>query len=321
MHFAFTPDQLALRDAVRDVLKADEVAPPGPDEVWDRLAAVGLPGALLPEDDGGLGLGLLDVVLCLTESGHAVVPVPLVETAVVAATLLAGTPHAERLAGGRWRVTASLDGSSLAAWAASSGAVLVADGTGGAGPVRLLEPVTGEDVPAEDPYRPLLRVPAGAGDVVCDDAARVARARRAGAIGTAAQLVGIASGALELTVAYVRDRRQFGVPVGSFQAVQHQLADALLALELARPLVAAAAWAHDRDHEDADRDAAAAVLRAGSAAHLVARTALQCHGGMGYTREYPLHRRILRTFALRAAAGEAGHRDALAAALGLTPTT
>src|SRR3712207_8806102 len=66
----FRSDQLALRDAVRDVLKADEVAPPGPDEVWDRLAGVGLPGALLPEDDGGLGLRLLDVLLCLTESGR-----------------------------------------------------------------------------------------------------------------------------------------------------------------------------------------------------------------------------------------------------------
>jgi alkylation response protein AidB-like acyl-CoA dehydrogenase len=314
MDFAFTADQLALRDAVRDVLKADETAPPGADDVWQRVADVGLPGALLPEADGGLGLDLLDILLCLTESGRAVVPVPLVETAVVAATLLAGTRHAERVAGGRWRVTASLDGSRLAAWAASSGAVLVADGDA----VRLLEPVAGEDVPAEDPYRPLTRVPAGRGEIVADDPAVIARARRAGAIATAAQLVGTASGAIDLTVAYVKDRQQFGVPVGSFQAVQHQLADALLALEMARPLVAAAAYAHDQDDAAADRDAAAAVLRAGSAAHLVARTALQCHGGMGYTREYPLHRRLLRIFALRAASGpDARHRAVLATALGL----
>jgi alkylation response protein AidB-like acyl-CoA dehydrogenase len=244
------------------------------------------------------------------------VSVPLVETAVVAATLLSGTHHAQRLAGGRWRVTASLDGSSLAAWAESSDAVLVA-GAGDTGQVRLLDPVAGEDVAAIDPHRPLARVPSGAGELVSDDPARLARARRAGTIGTAAQLLGLAGAALDLTVGYVRDRQQFGRPVGSFQAVQHRLADALLALEMARPLVAAAAWAHVRDAVTADRDAAAAALRAGSAADEVARATLQCHGGMGYTREYPLHRRLLRIWALRAATGPAAQRAALATALGL----
>jgi alkylation response protein AidB-like acyl-CoA dehydrogenase len=324
MFFGFTADQIALRDGLRDVLKTHDLpgtdaAPPDAQQVWRRLADVGLPGALLPEDEGGLGLDVLDLLPCLEESGRAAVPVPLVETTVAAATLLSGTQHAQRLAGGRWRVTASLDGSRLAAWAESSDAVLVTDGDR----VRLLEPVTGEAVAGADPYRALVALPAAAVDaaeVVGEDPARLARARRATALATAAQLTGLADGALTITVGYVRERHQFGVPVGSFQAVQHRLADALLALELARPLVHAAGWAHRHDTATADRDVAAAVLRAGAAADEVAKAALQCHGGTGYTREYPLHRWLLRIWALRAAAGPvATHRGVLAAALGLAP--
>jgi len=317
MFFGFTTDQLALRDGVREALRTrDEAKPLSGPEVWERLAGVGLLGALVPEADGGLGLDELDVLLCLEESGRAAVPVPLVETAVVAARLLAGTGHAARLAGGGWRVTAALDGSGLAPWADAADAVL-AGGPGG--PVRLSEPVAGEPVGAVDPHRPLGRVSPDAGTVVCGDAATAAAAVRAGVLGTAAQLVGLADAALRMTVTYVGDRRQFGVPVGSFQAVQHQLADAAVALELARPLVYAAGWAHARGEPSADRDVAAAKLRAGAAAGQVARAALQCHGGMGYTREYPLHRWLLRIWALHAAWGPEGrHRALLAASLGLT---
>jgi alkylation response protein AidB-like acyl-CoA dehydrogenase len=320
MYFGFTTDQLALREGVREALRPrDETKPPDPTEVWERLAGVGLLAALVPEADGGLGLDELDVLLCLEESGRAAVPVPLVETAVVAARLLAGTEHASRLAAGAWRVTAALDGSGLAPWAGAADAVL----TGGPdGVVRLLEPVTGdlaETVAAVDPQRPLARVPSGAGTVVCDDAATAAAAVRAGVLGTAAQLVGLADAALRTTVGYVAERRQFGVPVGSFQAVQHQLADAAVALELARPLVYAAGWSHARGEPSADRDVAAAKIRAGAAANRVARAALQCHGGIGYTREYPLHRWLLRIWALHAAWGPEGrHRALLAASLGLT---
>jgi alkylation response protein AidB-like acyl-CoA dehydrogenase len=330
MFFGFTTDQLALRDGVREALRPRDEAKPDVGvgggetrkeggEVWERLAGVGLLAALLPEADGGLGLDELDVLLCLEESGRAAVPVPLVETAVVAARLLAGTEHVARLAAGDLRVTAALDGSGLAPWADAADAVLVG---GPGGPVHLLQPVEGEPAAAVDPLRPLTRVPtptSRAGTVVCDDAATAAAAVRAGVLGTAAQLVGLADAALRMTVTYVGERRQFGVPVGSFQAVQHQLADAAVALELARPLVHAAGWAHARGAPSADRDVAAAKLRAGSAAGAVARAALQCHGGMGYTREYPLHRWLLRIWALHAAWGPEGrHRALLAASLGLT---
>jgi hypothetical protein len=101
--------------------------------------------------------------------------------------------------------------------------------------------------------------------------------------------------------------------------VKHQLADAFVAVDLARPMVWAAAWSHSRGDRDASRDVAAAKLRAGDAAALAAKAALQCHGGMGYTREHELHRWLLRIWALRAAWGAPGELTAtLAAALGLT---
>jgi alkylation response protein AidB-like acyl-CoA dehydrogenase len=178
-----------------------------------------------------------------------------------------------------------------------------------------------EPVATVDRARPVAQVRGPIGDTfeVSDDPQHIGRARQAGTLATAAQLIGLAERMLWMTVGYVKERHQFGVPVGSFQAVKHALADGLRALELARPLVHAAAWAHVHDREGADRDVAAAKLRAGEAAGLVARTALQCHGGMGYTQEYDLHLWLKRTWALQASWGQPGElRAAVAQSLGLS---
>jgi acyl-CoA dehydrogenase-like protein len=303
----FTRDQLELRDGARDVLK--DLDGQDPALVWARLVDLGLPSALVT------GLNELDVVLCLEETGRAALPVPIVETCLVAGHLRPGDPR---------RFGAVLDGSGLLPWPDQAEAALVGDATG----VWLLENPAPESLPAVDPQRPLGRIapdqlpgPDG-GEPLAVDAQTLARARRAGALGTAAQLLGLAGYALDLTVGYVRERRQFGVPVGSFQAVKHQLADAHLALEMARPLVYQAAWAQTHDVPAAGREVAAAKARASEAAALVARASLQCHGAMGYTREYPLHRWLTRIWALRAAWGTpTEHRAALAAELGLTGGT
>ncbi len=98
-------------------------------------------------------------------------------------------------------------------------------------------------------------------------------------------------------MAYVRQRTQFGVPVGSFQAVKHQLADAKLALEFARPLVFGAALSLE------PAEVAAAKVAACEAAYTTARTALQSHGAIGYTAEYDLSLWLLKARALRTAWG------------------
>jgi alkylation response protein AidB-like acyl-CoA dehydrogenase len=284
--------------------------------VRHRLTEIGLFGSLVPEAGGGLGLDELDVLLCLEECGRAAVATPVVETVLVAPRLLAGTEHAARPATG-WVATAGLDGSGLVPWADRSDAVLHRDADGR---VRLL-PLPDQAVAAVsavDPERPVARVAGDAGRLLDVSPASVDLAWRAGVLGTSAVLLGLADRALELTVAYVRERHQFGVPVGSFQAVKHELADAHLGIELARPLVYTASWAHVHGTPTADRDVAAAKVRVGDVAGRVARAALQCHGGMGYTREYPLHRWLFRIWALQAAWGTgAQHRAALARHLGV----
>jgi alkylation response protein AidB-like acyl-CoA dehydrogenase len=381
MRFAFTADQLAFGAGVRAVLQ--DWCPPSAvrsvwdgeraaaDHLWKRLADVGLLGALVPGADGGLGLNELDILPCLVESGRAAVPLPLVESAVVAARLLTGTAQAERLpalAAGEQRITVSLDVTGLLPWAGFCDWALVGDATAvhvipmpecAPAPVPTIDVPTIDvptidvptmeltpvidlpvmDVPVIDKARPLAQLPpspaamppapAPAGRevppqsfapaLVTDDPRRIGRARRAGTLATAAQLIGLGERMLWMTVGYVKERRQFGAPIGSFQAVKHALADALVALELTQPLVHAAGWAHVHDRPSADRDVAAAKIRAGEAAGLVARTALQCHGGMGYTQEYDLHLWLKRTWALQASWGQPGDlRAVVAQSLGLT---
>jgi alkylation response protein AidB-like acyl-CoA dehydrogenase len=131
-----------------------------------------------------------------------------------------------------------------------------------------------------------------------------------GTLANAAQLLGAGRAMLELTVAYAKTRTQFGRPIGAFQAVRHQLADVHVALELARPLVFAAAITL------AKRDISAAKLAAGEAAYRSARTALQLHGAIGYTLEYDLSRWLTTVRALRAAWGTpAEHRSRILADL------
>jgi hypothetical protein len=153
-------------------------------------------------------------------------------------------------------------------------------------------------------------------DGLPDDARLVARGRdvvdeaaNRFALGTAAQLIGLSRAMLDLTVTYVADRRQFGVPVGSFQAVKHRLADSLKELSFAQPVVYRAAWSLSVSDPDAAVHVSAAKAMAGEAACLVAEAALQCHGAIGYADEYPLHRLMKRVWALSRSCGSSGwHR-------------
>jgi alkylation response protein AidB-like acyl-CoA dehydrogenase len=119
-------------------------------------------------------------------------------------------------------------------------------------------------------------------------------------LATAAQALGVGLALLDRTVTYVKQRTQFGVPIGSFQAVKHQLADAKIALEFARPLLFGAALTMD------PADVAAAKVTACEAAYATARTALQLHGAIGYTAEYDLSLWLTKARALRGAWGSPG---------------
>ncbi|GKQ38128.1 acyl-CoA dehydrogenase family protein [Streptomyces sp. A012304] len=262
--------------------------------LWSRLAGAGVFALAVPEKYEGLGVRPVDLAVAFVALGRHAVPGPLVET-VAAAALLAGTAHAERflpgLAAGEAMATVAFPGGrALDGDAATHRFALTPRGlrlAPGHGPVRRsLDPA--RRLTPLRPHGELLAPPADA----CH-AHALALARLA----TAAQALGVGLTLLERTVAYVGQRTQFGVPVGSFQAVKHRLADAKIALEFARPLVLGAALTL------APADVAAAKLRACEAAYTTARAALHLHGAIGYTAEHDLSLWLLKARALRTAWG------------------
>ena len=332
MRFAFSDDQLMFRATVRDLL--DKECQPehvryawvrddgGLPELWLHLAEMGVIGVQAPEAHGGLGLTEVDLVLLMEETGRAGLPDPIVETAAVAVPLLAEvaspTFQADWLPaaiGGAAVVTTQLGGP-LVVGADTAELVLAAR----AGQLVAVprSSVRAVRQPSVDGSRRLFELDWDDDDaiVVADGPAAlaaVALARDRGAVATAAQLLGLGARMLELTVDYVQERRQFGVPIGSFQAVKHHLADALLRLEFARPVVYAAAWALATGAPEASRSASHAKAAASEAATFVGRQALQCHGAIGYTVEYDLHLYLKRVWALSAAWGDASlHRRRVA---------
>ncbi len=318
MRFAFTDDQLAFRDAVSELLEKEcpatevrrawENDTGRTDGCWAALGEMGVLGALAPESRGGLGLREIDVVLLAEATGRAALPEPFVEHALVAAPIVPDLPGT---------VTAALGPGALVPYAASADAVLVEDDE------RLLlvarDALVVEPRPSVDHSRHIAVVDwdAGAGAVTEIGGPEVlAQAFDRGALGTAAQLVGLGQALLDATVEYVTERKQFGVPIGSQQAIKHKLADVRVGLEFARPLVARAANSLTHDEPGAPVDVSMAKARAGDAAALAASHALQCHGAIGYSFEADLHLWMKRVWALVASWGDgAWHRDRVARAI------
>ncbi|WP_405549307.1 acyl-CoA dehydrogenase family protein [Streptomyces microflavus] len=309
MDFQLSDDQRALRSGMRDLLgaafdrdglRAAVERGGGVDRgLWRELGAAGFFALRLPEESGGVGLGLPEAVLLFEEAGRALLPGPLVATHL-ATGLVKGAAEGEAV------VTASQGGGLPVADLRGADAVLVAGGvlTGeelaafvaGARPVRSMDPLT-----------PLHR----AEGLVAAAEAYPGALRGEGALLTAAEQLGSAARTTEMAVQHARTREQFGSLIGSFQAVKHLCADMLARTEPARGAVYAAAVTGD------PVEIAAAKLLADDAAVRNARDCLQIHGGMGFTWEADVHLHLKRAW-LRAArwlsAAEA--EEILAAGLG-----
>jgi len=318
VHFGFTDEQLAFRDAVHELL-VDACPPsvvraaweggPGYDpKLWGRLGEMGVLGILAPEGTGGLGLDELSLVLVLEETGKAALPGPIVEHAAVAVPVLAAAGRTElvgRAAAGEAVVTFS-DRPERVGWAREADAALVVTGAG-------LTLVQAPDQPVTAPLDCVDRSRRDAslrwtgGEVVPAD---TALATDRAALGAAAQLCGLARHLIDITVEYTTQRHQFGVPVGSYQALKHHMAGALLRLEHARPAVYRAAWSVAHDRPTRARDVSMAKVMANEAAALAGRVALQCHGAIGYTWEYDLHLWMKRVWVLERAWGDATYHRA-----------
>ena len=320
MNFDLTDDQEALREGIRSLCEGRfdmaRVRDGFDRSMWDELAETGV-FSLLAD-----GFGWADAAIAFEELGRALVPGPLV-WGLLAHGLL------DDVAGSGGGVVGGVERPIPEAPGAAPGPVmiehldaldaLVALDPGGVSRIDLGSLAAGEplDWPL-DPLTPVHRVAAlPAGDLIAD-AATAERWRQAGAVLTAAYEVGMAHACVERSTAYSLERFQFDRPVGSFQAIKHMLADALVKAEVARTAVhAAAVTLDDPEVGHAARAVAGAKLLAGEAALKNAKTAVQVHGGMGFTWEVDMHLYLKRAWVLDTVFGTSEETaDAVATTVG-----
>jgi len=333
MQFSFSDEQRTFQASVRTFLER-ECTPHHVRALWDtdtgrsperwaRLAELGLLGALVPERLGGLGMDETDLVLLLEETGRAALPEPVVDTAAVGVPLLAGLESSAladgwlgRVAEGSAIIAVGHDANEFVADAHVADLLLMQHRDELHAVPRARVEV--ERQPANDPSRRLFRVtwsPASETRVARghEGARLLSDALDRGALGAAAQLLGVGQQLVDLAVRYATQREQFGRPIGSFQAVKHMLANVAVRLEFARPVVYRAAVSVACDVATRAVDVSHAKVAAAEAAAQAARVALQVHGAMGYTWEVDLHIWMKRAWALALAWGStAWHRDRVA---------
>lgn len=328
MNFTFTEDQLLFQSSVRDFLTGEVTAERvrasweregGRDPaLWQQLAELGLVGLTVPEAYGGLGMNELDFVLLAQECGYVALPEPLVNTVLVAVPLLQrmggelATGWLSRIAAGEAKVAVGLQQNLLVEDAHQADLLLLqqADRWYALTPEQV-ELRHNESV---DPSRRLYAVDisADASPLVAgaEAEALTAAALDRGALGCAAQALGLAQRMVDLAVSYSGDRQQFGKPIGSFQAVKHLMANVAVRLEYARAPVHRAAYSLAQGEARAARAVSQAKLAACEAANLAARNSIQVHGAMGYTWEVDLHIFMKKAWALANTWGDAGFHKA-----------
>lgn len=298
MYVDLDEDQYALASTVAEVAEGCgglEVlrgawADPGPTTAqWEALGDLGLFGMLAPEPQG-LGLGALDLVAVARAYGFAGCPggllTQIVHGPLVANALPAGT--ADRVLSGQTRLAVSRGHGAVVPHA--RGSHLLAVHGGDQLRVYARDGVSTEPLPGIDGARGTERVLRGSPLVTIDlDPAEAVRTQLLANVALAAQLLGQGERLVAMSVQYACEREQFGVPIGSFQAIQHRLVEARVALDRAWPSILVAAGAIDTAETDAGTAVSTARVLTDDAADLCAHTALQTHGAMGYTREHPLH--------------------------------
>ena len=349
MDFEFSDDQEQLRDSVRRFLTDraplsfvrahyDDAAVV--DDVWHGLAEIGLTGMLVPESAGGAGMGMVDLALPLGEMGRWAYPGPFAASAVGAASLLCAL--GEHPLAAEWLPRVA-DGSAVATLATTDArsdatrldraalygtkthvpdgvaADLVLVTVGDDTVLAVRTDVAAVEVTALDTVDgsrkfATVALTGATGVELAGVGAELAAASDRLALAYVLDGVGAAELALELAVAYSKEREQFGKPIGSFQAVQHLCADMLRAVELGRASAYYAAWACD-EADPAERHRAVTMARAFAADgfYRVGATAIQVFGGIGFTWEHDIHLFYKRLLTLQHLGGSASdHLEELA---------
>ena len=364
MDFELSDDQLALQHAAADLLdtmatstRVREVAD-GPahldGDLWSAMADQGWTAVDAPVEEGGLGLGTVEISVLAEQLGRHVAPVPFVGTITAAAALRRALSSGEVAAGdvlGDRPVAGWLEALSSGAavgavgWATPPGGltatgseagwrvsgrtdpvvfapsadlvVAPAAGAEGAALVAWAPPARPAPEPAMDRTRSVARLSAEGQPVLRiggEDAVEALWDRVVTAL--CAEMLGGAAKVLESTVEYAKDRVQFGRPIGSFQAVKHRCADMLVDVEGMRSAAYYAAWAVGAGDPDAAAAASAAKVWCAEASRRVMASGLQVHGGIGFTWEHDLHLFVKRAQLDQVSYGDArAHRDRLAALL------
>ena len=330
MDFSLTPEQELLQSELDKSLERlgplarvrSQMDRPTefPDDVWEGLRDLGIPGAVVPEEFGGLGLGVLDAALIAEKLGKHVVPAPFLGTTVLAPLAIAagGSPQqkssllpqiaagalrigvgiSERTAGRRadagvHRREGRLHGRAIfVVDAVGAHVFLIADGENGLHLVQADAP--GLDIVTLDSVdrtrtTAMLSFDGVEGEALAAPADALPRMADAGRLVLAADMLGAAWKMLDQAVEYAKIRHQFGRPIGSFQAVKHMCAEMAAELEPGRALIWYAGYAVDKNLPDATLCCLHAKSYLADAARFVARTATEVHGGMGITDELGLH--------------------------------
>ncbi len=331
MDFGLSDDQREIQRTARELLaerakpeRVREHAETGTTDeaLWGELRELGWPGIAVAEEHGGQGLGQVELSILCEELGRSLAPVPFLGSAMAATVIQQdGSPEQRE----RWlpglasgETVGALgelrDGVAELVIGGREAGVFVLVEDDGSGRIVAAEEAEVTPVDSVDPTRSTARVSASGGEPVGDGSACAGLGRAI--VSVSSELVGVCDRALHMTVEYVKDRKQFGVPVASYQAVSHRCAQMLLETEKARSTAAFAAWTADADPESLAEAAAMAKASASAAGREVTASAIQMHGGIGFTWEADVHWLYKRAQMDAALLGGAKrHRSRLAAIL------
>ena len=304
MDFGLTDDQREIQRTARQLLgerarpervREHAEAARMDSELWRELCELGWPGIAVAEEYGGQGLGCIELSILCEELGRSLAPVPFLPSAM-AATVIEHGGSAEqrerwlpRLASGETigGLGAAVDGMAEFVVGGADAQLIVLIEDDGSARVFSADEAEVSPLASIDPTRSAARVSAShaEGEELADGCAGLGRSL----VAVSSELVGVCDRALEMTVSYVKERKQFGVPVGSYQAVSHRCAQMLLETEKARSTSAFAAWTADADPERLAEAAAMAKAAASEAGREVTAGAIQMHGGIGFTWEADVH--------------------------------
>jgi alkylation response protein AidB-like acyl-CoA dehydrogenase len=297
MRFDFDDEQGEIKETARQFLasrfkpdKVRELAEAGiyEDALWAEVSELGWPGIAISEEYGGQGLGMVELVVLCEELGFACAPLPFLSNAAAGLAIEAAGSDEQKsrwlpgIASGEGRGAAGE--ASLIADAEGAAVLAVFDGEG----ATLLDGSATEleSLDLIDSTRRYSSVDASAGEGL---EGNLGAARDRISVAIAAELVGVGQRAMEMAVAYAKEREQFERPIGAYQGVSHACAQMLYDVEEARSLTYSAAWAADAEPESLPIVAAMAKARASEAAWSICKASIQVHGGIGFTWEHDLH--------------------------------